>query len=198
MQFSSASWVARHLTLTYPDIYTIVVFDNLNYASSISNVRQLEDRPNFHFAHGNIENKENVMNCLTWFRIDTILHFAANSHVDLSFSDALDFTLSNVYGTHVLLEAARAIGISRFIHISTDEVYGEVLEGMPDCTEDSKLRPRNPYAATKAAAEMLVEAYKASFNLPIIIVRSNNVYGPHQYPESKFSQACGAQLVVCG
>ena len=126
------------------------------------------------------------MNCIAWFRIDTILHFAAYSHVDQSFTDSLRFTMSNVYGTHVLLECARITGISRLIHISTDEVYGQVVEGMTDRTEESNLQPRNPYAATKAAAEMLVEAYKTSYNMPIITVRSNNVYGPHQYPESEF------------
>lgn len=115
--------------------------------------------------------------------IDTVLHFAAQSHVDLSFGNSYGFTHTNVYGTHVLLESAKKVGITRFIHISTDEVYGEVKEDGDELLESSILAPTNPYAASKAAAEMLVQSYQKSFKLPVIIVRSNNVYGPHQYPE---------------
>lgn len=118
--------------------------------------------------------------------IDTVLHFAAQSHVDLSFGNSYGFTHTNVYGTHVLLESARKVGgIRRFVHISTDEVYGEVREDDDELVESSILAPTNPYAASKAAAEMLVHSYQKSFKLPVIIVRSNNVYGPHQYPESE-------------
>jgi dTDP-D-glucose 4,6-dehydratase len=117
--------------------------------------------------------------------IDTIFHFAAQSHVDLSFGNSYQFTSTNVYGTHVLLECAKTHGITRFIHVSTDEVYGEVGDEDDDLLESSILSPTNPYAASKAAAEMLVNAYYKSFKMPIIIVRSNNVYGPHQFPESK-------------
>lgn len=102
---------------------------------------------------------------------------------DNSFGNALSFTENNVLGTHVLLESARARGIKKFIHISTDEVYGEVTSDSRDLLEGCVLSPTNPYAASKAAAEMLVSAYHRSFGLPIIITRSNNVYGPHQYPE---------------
>ena len=112
------------------------------------------------------------------------MHFAAQSHVDLSFGNSYGFTYTNVYGTHVLLESAKKVGIGRFIHISTDEVYGEVREGGDDLLESSILAPTNPYAASKAAAEMLVQSYQKSFKLPVIIARSNNVYGPHQFPES--------------
>lgn len=118
------------------------------------------------------------------FRIDTVFHFAAQSHVDLSFDNSYKFTHTNVYGTHVLLESSRKAGIRRFVHVSTDEVYGEVNDEEEDLPETSILAPTNPYAASKAAAEMLVHSYKMSFKLPVIIVRSNNVYGPHQYPES--------------
>lgn len=126
------------------------------------------------------------MDCLKRYNIDTIFHFAAQSHVDLSFGNPFGFTHTNVYGTHVLLESARKAGIKRFIHVSTDEVYGEVKDDEDDLLETSILAPTNPYAASKAAAEMLVNSYKKSFKLPVIIVRSNNVYGPHQYPESEF------------
>lgn len=117
-------------------------------------------------------------------KIDTIFHFAAQSHVDLSFGNSYQFTNTNVYGTHVLLERAREHGVNRFIHISTDEVYGDVPVGAADLSETSLLAPTNPYAASKAAAEMMVSAYRNSFKLPLITVRSNNVYGPHQFPES--------------
>ena len=117
--------------------------------------------------------------------IDTIFHFAAQSHVDLSFGNSYQFTTTNVYGTHVLLERAREHGISRFIHISTDEVYGDVPIDAADLSEASLLAPTNPYSASKAAAEMMVSAYRKSFKLPLIVVRSNNVYGPHQFPESR-------------
>ena len=113
--------------------------------------------------------------------IDTIMHFAAQTHVDNSFGNSINFTTTNVLGTHVLLEAAKAAKIKRFIHVSTDEVYGE-NEG-EDAPEEKVLEPTNPYAATKAAAEFIVKSYHRSFQLPTIITRGNNVYGPHQYPE---------------
>lgn len=109
------------------------------------------------------------------------MHFAAQTHVDNSFGNSLNFTATNVLGTHVLLEAAKAARIKRFIHVSTDEVYGE-NEG-EDALEEKVLEPTNPYAATKAAAEFIVKSYHRSFQLPTIITRGNNVYGPHQYPE---------------
>mmetsp|Transcript_2675 Transcript_2675/g.9712 ORF Transcript_2675/g.9712 Transcript_2675/m.9712 type:complete len:277 (-) Transcript_2675:1955-2785(-) len=117
--------------------------------------------------------------------LQQIIHFAASTHVDNSFGNSLEFTRNNVLGTHILLEAARVYGrIRRFIHVSTDEVYGETAtDAVTGKTERDVLMPTNPYAASKAGAEMLVNAYKISFGLPIIITRSNNVYGPHQYPE---------------
>ncbi|KAF7864546.1 hypothetical protein EAF04_006678 [Stromatinia cepivora] len=185
-----ACWLVRHLTLTYPDAYNIVSFDKLDYCSSLNNTRALNDKRNFSFYHGDITNPSEVVDCLERHNIDTIFHFAAQSHVDLSFGNSYAFTHTNVYGTHVLLESAKKFGIKKFIHISTDEVYGEVKDDDDDLLETSILAPTNPYAASKAAAEMLVHSYQKSFKLPVIIVRSNNVYGPHQYPEKiipKFS-----------
>ncbi|KAJ4151012.1 hypothetical protein LMH87_011733 [Akanthomyces muscarius] len=150
-----ASWVVRHLATTYPDAYNIICFDKMDYCSSPNNTAVLADRPNF----------------------------TTYSHVDLSFGNSYSFTQTNVFGTHVLLESAKKVGIRRFIHVSTDEVYGEVKEDKDDLPEASILAPTNPYSASKAAAEMMVQSYQASFKLPCIIVRSNNVYGPHQYPE---------------
>lgn len=186
----------RHLTLTYPQAYNIVSFDKLDYCSSLNNTRCLNDKRNFTFYHGDITNPSEVMDCLERHNIDTIFHFAAQSHVDLSFGNSYAFTHTNVYGTHVLLESAKKVGIKKFIHISTDEVYGEVRDDADDLLETSILAPTNPYAASKAAAEMLVHSYQKSFKLPVIIVRSNNVYGPHQYPESKFEKCAIARIAV--
>ncbi|KAH6624334.1 dtdp-glucose 4,6-dehydratase-like protein [Chaetomium sp. MPI-SDFR-AT-0129] len=178
-----ACWLVRHLTLTYPHAYNIVSFDKLDYCSSLNNTRILNDRRNFTFYQGDVTNPSEVLDCLERYNIDTVFHFAAQSHVDLSFGNSYGFTHTNVYGTHVLLESAKKVGVRRFIHVSTDEVYGEVKDDDDDLLESSILAPTNPYAASKAAAEMLVHSYQKSFKLPAIIVRSNNVYGPHQYPE---------------
>lgn len=116
--------------------------------------------------------------------IDTIIHAAAQSHVDNSFGNSFAFTENNVMGTHVLAETAHNSGrIKRFIHVSTDEVYGSSYEGDERHVEEDVLEPTNPYAATKAAAEHIVKSYYRSFKLPLIITRGNNVFGPHQYPE---------------
>lgn len=179
------SWVTRHLTMTYQDNYNVVCFDKLDYCASMNNVRQLEKQANFAFHKGDLLNPSDIMSCLNTHKIDTVLHFAAQSHVDLSFGNSYDFTSNNVYGTHVLLECVKTYGkITRFIHVSTDEVYGEVSDASDDLLESAVLAPTNPYAASKAAAEMLVNAYYNSFKIPVIMVRSNNVYGPHQFPES--------------
>ncbi|KAI9920305.1 hypothetical protein PsorP6_015897 [Peronosclerospora sorghi] len=139
---------------------------------------------NYKFIHGNITHADLIAYILEREHIDTIVHFAAESHVDKSFGNAIEFTKTNLLGTHVLLEAARAHGIQRFIHVSTDEVYGEGSAASSEpMQEDHVLEPTNPYAATKAGAEFLVKSFHHSFRLPTIITRSNNVYGPHQYPE---------------
>ncbi|KAI9851001.1 MAG: hypothetical protein M1838_004693 [Thelocarpon superellum] len=198
-----ASWVVRHLVLTYPHAYKVVSFDNLDYCSSLNNTRMLDTRKNFAFFHGDIKRSEDVVRCIKMHEIDTIMHFAAQSHVDLSFGNSYRFTSNNVYGTHVLLECAKEMKIRRFIHVSTDEVYGEIDDQDEDPMESSLLAPTNPYAASKAAAEMLVNAYWKSFKLPVITVRSNNVYGPHQFPEKVIPKfACllqrGSPLILHG
>ncbi|KAI9339644.1 hypothetical protein BDR26DRAFT_820809 [Obelidium mucronatum] len=176
------SHVVTQIVYQFPDcqVYTM---DKLDYCSSASNLRSLNDCPNHHFIKGDVTSADFVNYIIAQHNIDTIIHFAAQSHVDNSFGDSFEFTRNNVFGTHVLLEAARQNGIKRFIHVSTDEVYGEVAAGGPHCNEEAILAPTNPYAATKAAAENLVMAYFKSFKLPVIITRSNNIYGPHQYPE---------------
>lgn len=181
----SACWFVRHLTLTYPQ-YNIISFDKLDYCATLNNTRVLDGHANFTFEQGDITSPAEVKRVLRRHNVDTIFHFAAQSHVDLSFGNSYQFTNTNVYGTHVLLECAREHGVFRFIHISTDEVYGDVPVDVADLCETSLLAPTNPYSASKAAAEMMVGAYRKSFKLPLITVRSNNVYGPHQFPESKF------------
>jgi dTDP-D-glucose 4,6-dehydratase len=184
LTIDSACWFVRHLVLTYPRNYHIVSFDKLDYCATLNNTRILDDKPNFTFEKGDITSPTEVKRVLRKHKIDTIFHFAAQSHVDLSFGNSYEFTNTNVYGTHVLLERAREHGVNRFIHISTDEVYGDVPIGAADLSETSILAPTNPYSASKAAAEMMVSAYRSSFKLPLITIRANNVYGPHQFPES--------------
>jgi dTDP-glucose 4,6-dehydratase len=177
-----ASYVIRHFAMQYPH-YNIVCYDKLDYCASVKNFKCLEDLPNFVFKQGDITDSSRTMEVIKHHNIDTVMHFAAQSHVDLSFGNSYSFTHNNVMGTHVLLECSISAKVKRFIHISTDEVYGEVSLDQKDLLETALLCPTNPYAASKAAAEMFVNSYYNSFKLPVIIVRSNNVYGPHQYPE---------------
>jgi dTDP-glucose 4,6-dehydratase len=157
-----------------------VVLDKKDYCSSLENIHPSS---NVEVVIGNISNHELVMYILTKYQIDIVVHFAAQSHVDNSFFNSIPFTESNVLGTHSLLESCRAYQhIKRFIHISTDEVYGEVTDGVAR-SEKSLLNPTNPYAASKAAAEFFVKSYYYSYQLPVIITRGNNVFGPNQYPE---------------
>jgi len=175
-------------TLTYlANKYSNIKFvnlDKLDYCSREANVR-IKDTSNYTFYKGNINDTELVSNILKKHNIDSIIHFAAQTHVDNSFGNSVQFTQDNVLGTHNLLECCKEYGkLKRFIHISTDEVYGEVSDDHLGCEEESSLlNPTNPYAATKASAEFVVRSYMHSFKLPIIITRGNNVYGPHQYPE---------------
>ncbi|KAL0399509.1 UNVERIFIED_CONTAM: trifunctional UDP-glucose [Sesamum radiatum] len=179
-----ASHVANRLVRNYPD-YKIVVLDKLDYCSNLKNLLPSNPSPNFKFVKGDIGSADLVNYLLITENIDTIMHFAAQTHVDNSFGNSFEFTKNNIYGTHVLLEACKVTGqIRRFIHVSTDEVYGETDEdAVVGNHEASQLLPTNPYSATKAGAEMLVMAYGRSYGLPVITTRGNNVYGPNQFPE---------------
>lgn len=179
-----ASHVANRLVRTYPH-YKIVVLDKLDYCSNLKNLYPSRPSPNFKFVKGDITSADLVNYLLMTEGIDTIMHFAAQTHVDNSFGNSFEFTKNNVYGTHVLLEACKVSGnIRRFIHVSTDEVYGETeADAIVGNHEASQLLPTNPYSATKAGAEMLVMAYGRSYGLPFITTRGNNVYGPNQFPE---------------
>lgn len=164
----------------------IVNVDALYYCANENNVfeRIRNDQTRYKFYHLNLA-ETTVEKILIDHDIDLVIHFAAQSHVQNSFSDALQYTKDNVLGTHMLLEACRKYGkIKKFIHVSTDEVYGEsMLSDDEKKTEESVLCPTNPYAATKAGAELIAQSYYYSFKMPIIITRGNNVYGPNQYPE---------------
>lgn len=179
-----ASHVANRLIRNYPE-YKIVVLDKLDYCSNLKNLLPSKASCNFKFVKGDIGSADLVNYLLITENIDTIMHFAAQTHVDNSFGNSFEFTKNNIYGTHVLLEACKVTGqIRRFIHVSTDEVYGETEEdAVVGNHEASQLLPTNPYSATKAGAEMLVMAYGRSYGLPVITTRGNNVYGPNQFPE---------------
>lgn len=155
------------------------VFDKLTYAGNPENIRDLESDPRFSFHHGDICDREQVDRAIQGF--DAIVNFAAETHVDRSLLDPGAFIQTDVYGVFVLLEAVREHGLQRFVHVSTDEVYGQVSEG--SWVETDPLAPRNPYSASKAGGEMMVGAYVATHNLPAIITRGSNTYGPYQYPE---------------
>jgi dTDP-glucose 4,6-dehydratase len=140
----------------------------------------------YKFIKCNLCDAEKILNILTTYKITHVVNFAAQSHVQNSFEDSIKFTKDNIVGTHTLLECCRKYNkIQKIIHVSTDEVYGESMLSINEKhkTEHSILCPTNPYAATKAGAELIAQSYKHSYNMPIIITRGNNVYGPNQYPE---------------
>ena len=154
--------------------------DKLDYCSNVENVNPGVAT----FVKGNVGNKELVEHLIKLYHFDAIFHFAAQSHVDNSFDNALSFTMDNTHATHVLVEACRRhIPDVEFIHFSTDEVYGESKTDIPFTEDEGVLRPTNPYSASKAAAEMIVRSYIESFGMNIKVIRCNNVYGPNQYPE---------------
>ncbi|EPY35950.1 dTDP-glucose 4,6-dehydratase [Strigomonas culicis] len=176
--FIGANFINRFMR-THPTVH-VYNLDKLEYCSNLRSIEHA-DSPYYHFVRGDITNRDLVMHIFVTYDIDTVVHFAAQSHVDNSFGNSLSFTMNNVYGTHNLLECARVYNrLEKFIHVSTDEVYGEVKSSQ---FEEGMLNPTNPYAATKAAAEYIVKSYHISFNLPVLISRGNNVYGPYQYPE---------------
>lgn len=165
----------------------IINLDAMYYCANENNILEdIRKSDRYHLIKGNLCSIDLLNHILENYKIDTIIHFAAQSHVQNSFDDSLKYTYDNILGTHTLLESCRNYGkIERFIHISTDEVYGESLlsDDEEKKNEQSILCPTNPYAATKAGAELIANSYRYSFKMPIIITRGNNVYGPNQYPE---------------
>jgi dTDP-glucose 4,6-dehydratase/UDP-glucose 4,6-dehydratase len=169
-----------------PDVF-LINYDALYYCGNVTNVDEsIRKSSNYKFVNGNLLSYDLLKYLFENYSITHILHFAAQSHVQTSFTDALQYTQDNIVGTHNLLEIARLYcpSLVKFVHVSTDEVYGQSLLSDTDFkTEKSILCPTNPYAATKASAELIARSYYHSFNLPIIITRGNNVYGPNQYDE---------------
>ena len=168
----------------YINIYNL---DAMYYCADENNIdEEIRNSDRYKLIKGNLCSFDLLTHILDAYNIDTVIHFAAQSHVQDSFSDSFKYTNDNILGTHTLLEASRIYGkIIKFIHISTDEVYGESLfsEDEEKKNEQSILCPTNPYAATKAGAELIASSYRFSFKMPIIITRGNNVYGKNQYPE---------------
>jgi len=169
---------ARFLAGKYSG-YRVVVLDALTYAGNLENLADLKGNKNFEFVKGDIRDKEIVDRLMK--ETTAVVHFAAETHVDRSIMNADSFITTDVYGTYLLLEAAKKYGIEKFVHISTDEVYGEAV-GKPSL-EDDALNPKSPYAASKAGADRLVYSYFTTFNMPVVISRCANNYGPYQYPE---------------
>lgn len=177
--FIGANFV-QHMLRTYPS-YRIVVFDKLTYAGNRNNLTPVEQDPRFAFVQGDICDAAAVRDAISRYAIDTIVNFAAETHVDRSILDPDAFVRTNVYGPYVLCEAAKDLRLERLHHISTDEVYGPIATGK--FQEADRFKPTSPYAAAKAGGELLVISYFQTYNLPITITRGVNTYGPYQYPE---------------
>jgi dTDP-glucose 4,6-dehydratase len=157
----------------------IISLDALTYAGSRENLDSVLNHPRHEFIEGDIRDRELVGRLIE--DVDAIINFAAESHVDRSIESAKPFVSTNVQGTQTLLDASRDSDIDRFVQISTDEVYGEIESGI--FHEEDRLQPRNPYAATKASADLLAESYHTTYDLPVVITRSSNNFGPRQHPE---------------
>lgn len=172
------SHIVDLLVETHPQAQ-IVVFDKLTYAGDLRNVDDAQKKAKIDVVVGDICDQSLCRRTLS--RADLLIHTAAESHVDNSFGNSLEFTMTNVLGTHVLLEACRYENVPRILHVSTDEVYGEIPVGVAN--ESSRIAPSNPYSASKAAAEMIVNGYWKSYKAPITMARGNNIFGSRQYPE---------------
>jgi dTDP-glucose 4,6-dehydratase len=171
----------HYLLARYPH-YRIINLDILTYCGNLDNLCEVADRPNLTFVRGDIADREQVRSILHNEAIDSIVNFAAESHVDRSIEDPHVFLRTNVLGTQVLLDAAREAAVSRFVQISTDEVYGS-LGPTGLFTETSPLQPNSPYAASKAAADLMVRAYSETYGIDAVITRCSNNYGAYQFPE---------------
>lgn len=168
----------------HPDL-VVVNLDKLTYAGNRFNLLPLEKQyggSRYHFVHGDIANAELVAHVLHTHEIEAVVNFAAESHVDRSITDSGPFIRTNVLGTQVLLDTARRLGVPRFVHVSTDEVYGTLgPEGR--FTESTPLAPNSPYSASKAAADMLCRSFFETYGFPVVVTRCSNNYGPYQFPE---------------
>lgn len=171
--------LSRHAT------YNVIVYDKLTYAGRVENLLDVDDDPRYHFVHGDICAAEDVERVMRKYQVDAIVNFAAESHVDRSILNADAFVKTDVYGTYVLLEAAKRFKVERYHQVSTDEVYGDVPTGFS--RESDPFAPNSPYSASKASAELLVRSYFVTYGLPVVITRGSNTFGPYQYPEKLLS-----------
>ncbi|HEV3451074.1 MAG TPA: dTDP-glucose 4,6-dehydratase [Acidimicrobiia bacterium] len=157
----------------------VTVFDALTYAGNLDNLRGLDDDHRYTFVKGDITDRDAVAAALEGH--DTVVHFAAESHVDRSIASPDRFVRTNCDGTNVLCDVATRLGVGRFLQVSTDEVYGSIEAG--SFAETDRVEPRSPYSASKAASDLIALAYQATYGLPVIVTRSSNNFGPYQYPE---------------
>ena len=175
---------AEHMVKRYDGIYNFVIYDKLTYAGNMHNLDNIIDK--ITFVKGDICDFDEVMNTLKKYKIDAIVHFAAESHVDNSIKTPFVFTQTNVLGTHTLLEAARQVwgegSDNKFVHISTDEVYGSLKEE-GYFTETSPIKPNSPYSASKASSDLIALAYSKTFNMNVSVTNCSNNYGPYQHHE---------------
>ncbi|WP_243439996.1 dTDP-glucose 4,6-dehydratase [Fundidesulfovibrio soli] len=163
----------------------IVNLDKLTYAGNRFNLLPVERQyggSRYHFIHGDIGNAELVAHAITTHKIDAVVNFAAESHVDRSIADSTPFVLTNVLGTQTLLETARRLGVPKFVHVSTDEVYG-TLGPTGKFTEETPIAPNSPYSASKASADLICRAFHETYGYAVTITRCSNNYGPYQFPE---------------
>ena len=170
----------RYILNKYPD-YQVVVYDKLTYAGRLENLQDVADHPRYSFVRGDICDARLVGKVIREHRIDAVVNFAAETHVDRSILNPGSFIQTDVYGTYVLLEAVRRFGIERYVQVGTDEVYGSCPEG--SFSEADRLSPSSPYSASKAGADLLALSYFVTWGLPVVVTRSSNNFGPFQYPE---------------
>ncbi len=167
----------RHILDTSDD--TVTVYDALTYAGNLASIRDLIDDKRCTFVKGDICDLDDVLTAMSGH--DAVVHFAAETHVDRSIKDGYSFVRTNCFGTNVLCDVARQVGVERFLHISTDEVYGSIEEG--SFSETDPLGPRSPYSAAKAGSDLIALSYYTTHGLPVIVTRCSNNYGPYQFPE---------------
>ena len=171
----------RYILTKYNDSM-IIVYDKLTYAGRLENLHDMKNNPGFKFVKADICDEEKLMKVVKEFQPDVIVNFAALTHVDRSINEPAPFLKTNVYGVFNILETARRLEVPLVVHISTDEVYGD-LWGKEPADEEAPFKPSSPYSASKASGDLLCQAYWRTYRLPVIIVRPSNNYGPYQYPE---------------
>ncbi|KFN13107.1 dTDP-glucose 4,6-dehydratase [Bacillus pseudomycoides] len=171
----------RYFLKKYPDFH-VINYDLLTYAGNLSSIKDIEPLSNYTFIQGDIRDAKKIQAVMQDYKIDSIVHFAAESHVDRSIQGPMEFYTTNIVGTAVLLEAAKTFGIQRFLHISTDEVYGSLGE-TGHFTEETPISPNSPYSSSKASSDLIALSYFETYKLPVIVTRCSNNYGPYQYPE---------------